>query len=98
MNDESSKNKVDDVIASVALNADAVLLRQSALTVLGDAVTAAGWSCIPLLNDVIDIALGILLLEIKSRQEDRAARRLSKYLQPSKYIYILICVICFNNA
>jgi len=59
----------------VALSADAILLRQSALSVLGDAVTAAGWSCIPLLTDVLNIAIGILFMEIQSRQEDRAARR-----------------------
>ena len=55
-------------IAAAALAADEVILRQSAVALLAEAVTAAGAGAYRYLNDVLDVAVGVLKVLICWRQ------------------------------
>lgn len=67
-------------VASVAESADRVLLRQSALSLLAEAVVAAGFGAAPYLADIVDVATGVLVMELGGRQEDRACHRACAFI------------------
>ena len=55
--------KIDIEMEMAAHNADTVLLRQSALSLLADAVVSANWIASKYLTDILDIATHVLTLE-----------------------------------
>lgn len=63
--------------ATAATAGDSVFLRQSALSLLADAVVCSGWGASKYLVDIVDIATGVLAMEgIKfSTQASSSARR-----------------------
>ena len=63
--------------ATAAAAGDSVFLRQSALSLLADAVVCSGWGASKYLVDIVDIATGVLAMEgIKfSTQASSSARR-----------------------
>ena len=63
-----------------ALSADAILLRQSAVSLLAESMAAAGWSAARHLADVLDVAIGILTMEAHQLQSARASRRSAAFL------------------
>ena len=71
-----------DVDAAVAV-ADCAILRQSALSLLAEAVVLAGWSAnapSTRLIDVVDIATGVLSMETASSQAATSCRRSAAFL------------------
>lgn len=67
--------KNEKKIIKAALLSDTVLLRQSAVSLLSEAISVAGWSAAIYMIDTLDIALGILTFETKSTQTNRSIRR-----------------------
>lgn len=65
----------DAIIAVAAAAADQDILRQSAVALLAEAVTTAGEGSYRYLDDVLDIAVGVLSMETEYTQSARAARR-----------------------
>lgn len=63
--------------AAAAVAGDSVFLRQSALSLLADAVVCSGWGASKYLIDIVDIAAGVLAMEGKkfSTQASSSARR-----------------------
>ena len=63
--------------AAAAVAGDSVFLRQSALSLLADAVVCSGWGASKYLIDIVDIATGVLAMEGKkfSTQASSSARR-----------------------
>ena len=70
-----SKRKNEIKIRNAALSADNVLLRQSAVSLLAEAISTAGWSAANYMIDTLDIAVGILTFEMKLTQANRSIRR-----------------------
>ena len=94
--------------AAAATAGDSVFLRQSALSLLADAVVCSGWGASKYLVDIVDIATGVLAMEgIKfSTQASSSARR---YLPVHQHdticsidmlslplVLFLSCTICFS--
>jgi len=70
------KNEMNEIkILDAALSADSVLLRQSAISLLAEAISTAGWSAANYMIDTLDIAVGILTFEMKLTQANRSIRR-----------------------
>lgn len=65
----------DEDVASAISCAEEVLLRQSAISVLAAAVSSSGWHSRCYLHDCIDVAIGILQLELGSDYEAITSRR-----------------------
>jgi Required for nuclear transport of RNA pol II C-terminus 1 len=63
--------------SSAALAGDRALLRQSAMSLLAEAVVCAGWSASKFLIDILDIAAGVLSMEglAHSTQTSSSIRR-----------------------
>jgi hypothetical protein len=79
---ESNQRVLDEAYIA----ADSVFLRQSAYSLLAEAMAVAGWSAGRHIMDVIDIAVGTLQMEKRSlHQEDAAMRRC--------ILFLLLCVI-----
>lgn len=72
---ERKNEKNEKKIIKAALSADNVLLRQSAVSLLAEAISTAGWSAANYMLDTLDIAVGILTFETKSTQTNRSIRR-----------------------
>ena len=72
--DGMSCDSIDSVVARLRA-ADAVLLRQSAISVLAEAVGGAGWAARRHLPDVLDLSASVLRMERGWGQECVAARR-----------------------
>jgi hypothetical protein len=73
------------------LSADAVLLRQSALSLLGDAMGKCGWAVEKYTCDLVEVASGILVLESGREFTGLSHQSMTKYLQASanirRYVY-----------
>jgi hypothetical protein len=69
------RQPADANIAVAAAAADQDILRQSAVALLAEAVTTAGEGSYRYLDDVLDIAVGVLSMETEYTQSARAARR-----------------------
>jgi len=70
------KNEMNEMkILNAALSADSILLRQSAVSLLAEAISTAGWSAANYMIDTLDIAVGILTFEMKLTQANRSIRR-----------------------
>ena len=68
------------VPVETAALADMLLLRQSALSLLADSVTCAGWDAQKYIADVVDVACGILSLEVGHTEAARLSRRTATFL------------------
>jgi len=77
---ETERRMHSSEMNEVINSADEVLLRQSALSLLADALVAAQWSVRPLLGDVIEVATCVLLMENRGKQENRAAMRSAAFI------------------
>ena len=62
-------------LRATAEAADEVILRQSAVSLLAEAVQTAGGAAHRFLHDVLDVAVGVLSMESAYTQSTRAARR-----------------------
>lgn len=73
----SAKGAQDDAnqLQRAAAVADEVLLRQCALSAMAECVGTAGWSCYKFTGDILDIAHGVLTMELSHTQAARSARR-----------------------
>jgi len=72
---ERKNEKNEKKIIKASLSADTVLLRQSAVSLLAEAISTSGWSAAKYMIDTLDIAVGILTFETKSTQTNRSIRR-----------------------
>lgn len=74
---EEKQHQQQAATAAAAVAGDSVFLRQSALSLLADAVVCSGWGASKYLIDIVDIATGVLALEGKkfSTQASSSARR-----------------------
>ena len=87
MNDDKKDDTVDlqepelpSVPIETAVLADQLLLRQSALSLLADAIAFAGWTSQKYMTDVVDVAVGILTLETGYNEVMRLSRRTASFL------------------
>ena len=62
-------------VAAAMNSAGEVLLRQSAICILAAAVSKSGWNSRGYLNDCVDLAIGILQIEVGPRHETILIRR-----------------------
>lgn len=74
--------------AAAAVAGDSVFLRQSALSLLADAIVCVGWGASKYLIDIVDVTTGVLAMEGKkfSTQASSSARRCAPtlpFLPPS---------------
>jgi hypothetical protein len=67
-------------ISAAAAAGDQDILRQSAVALLAEAVITAGEGAYRYLDDVLDIAMGVLSMETEYTQSARAARRYLPFL------------------
>jgi hypothetical protein len=63
--------KINETIESVSLAADSIYLRQSAYSLLSEAIACGGWTATKYLSDTLDVAIGTLQLEYNSHRHHR---------------------------
>jgi hypothetical protein len=81
--------------AAAAEAADQILLRQSAVALLTEALITAQAAAYPYLDDALDIACGVLTMETGYTQSARAARRYDKL---GSLPYCLLSSAAFNPS
>ncbi len=74
ISDTEHETNADNIDAAI-MSADSVFLRQSAMSLLAEAMGLAGWSASKHIVDVLDIAINSLRIEIQSTQESISMRR-----------------------
>eukprot|EP00604_Paraphysomonas_vestita_P001403 CAMPEP_0174824052 /NCGR_PEP_ID=MMETSP1107-20130205/30152_1 /TAXON_ID=36770 /ORGANISM="Paraphysomonas vestita, Strain GFlagA" /LENGTH=143 /DNA_ID=CAMNT_0016049279 /DNA_START=521 /DNA_END=949 /DNA_ORIENTATION=- len=78
---DSQIQEINNSIDQLSNAADSVYLRQSAYSLLSEAMACGGWTAGKYLRDVLDIAIGTLQLERNNTiQEDTIMRRSSIFL------------------
>lgn len=77
---ESPELNIPELPETTAQVADRVLLHQSALSLLADAIECAGWAAHAHLADVLDIASGVLLMERGRGQVAGLTRRSAAFM------------------
>lgn len=60
---EAEIAKINQTIDSVSVAADSIFLRQSAYSLLSEAIACGGWTATKYLSDTLDVAIGTLQLE-----------------------------------
>jgi Required for nuclear transport of RNA pol II C-terminus 1 len=85
----STRDKPVGDASLAALAGDRALLRQSAMSLLAEAVVCAGWSASKYLIDILDIAAGVLSMEgvAHTTQTSSSVRR---YLYLQVFLYIIL--------
>jgi Required for nuclear transport of RNA pol II C-terminus 1 len=75
--EEQRQQQQQAATAAAAVAGDSVFLRQSALSLLADAVVCSGWGASKYLIDIVDVATGVLAMEGKkfSTQASSSSRR-----------------------
>lgn len=73
------RNVNQSLLVATTEAADLVLLRQSALSILSEALVTIDWGAAKYLRDILDICVGILTLESGYNEASRACRRYNSY-------------------
>ena len=84
----SSRGSSEDALET----ADAIILRQSAISLLSDITCKAGWASFPYFEDLLDVCKGIFSLEGSSTQHHVSSRR---YLGIA-FLALLKCLPCLS--